>query len=156
MFLLWLRQLMSCSGAVVMALLCWRGVAPSGFRPTLRVTGNLNSNEEKAARVTRSFLWNGRLPPRRKRKPRAEEHFRQVGRTPTKCDSQKFPTDELKTTNGPPKPKTFLGSHFCVQLTCRKFPLIRVSSGGGCIARKGPHPGALRSEERKHSGNGTF
>ena len=32
----------------------------------LRVTGNLNSKEEKLARVTRSLLGNGRLPPRRK------------------------------------------------------------------------------------------
>ena len=39
---------------------------PCPFRPTLRVNGNLNSKEEKLARVTRSFLGNGRLPPRRK------------------------------------------------------------------------------------------
>ena len=42
---------------------------PCPFRPTLRVTGNLNSKEEKLARVTRSFLGNGRLPPLRKRTP---------------------------------------------------------------------------------------
>ena len=41
---------------------------PCPFRPTLRVTGNLNSKEGKLARVTRSFLvGNGTLPPRRKR-----------------------------------------------------------------------------------------
>ena len=40
---------------------------PRPFRPALRVTGNPIPRKAKLARVSRSSLGNGRLPPRRKR-----------------------------------------------------------------------------------------
>ena len=47
------------------------GGPPCPFRPKLRVADHLSNSkeEELAARVSRSFLGNGRLPPRRKRRP---------------------------------------------------------------------------------------
>ena len=63
---------------------------PCPFRPTRRVTGNLNSKEEKLARVTRSFLREREVASTKKKKYRSTRRpwpSRDLTRPPTKSSA---------------------------------------------------------------------